>query len=130
MTFTDETIPIVGRGYRFANVNSMADVREFYYPVPPEPYTRRMHNGVEYVLLGSQPGFGNPSKGRGRGADRGSVKSWSLPLEGAVEARKLPPIEVNGGHYDKDRIAHFPSKEAYKQYAKRTETAGGEYEHT
>lgn len=74
------------------------------------------------------PQVGRTHKGKGRGSERDTVKSWSLPLKGTAAAKAMPDIELSGGSYDKDGIAHFPSTEAYGQYAARTETEDGKYE--
>lgn len=76
------------------------------------------------------PQTGRTSKGKGRGANRDTVTSYSLPLEGTAAAKAMPDIALSGGSYSKDGIAHFPSGESYGQYADRTETEDGRYERT
>jgi len=74
------------------------------------------------------PQVGRTYKGKGRGASRDTVASYSLPLEGSAAAKAMPDIALSGGSYDKDGLAHFPSGESYGQYADRTETEDGRYE--
>ena len=93
----------------------------------PERFERR----GDYILVGRGAlKMTNKRKGGGRGANRDTVTSMSLPLEGTAAAGKLPSIEVDGGSYDADGVAHFPTRSQYKQYAKRTETEDGCYEFT
>lgn len=74
------------------------------------------------------PQVGGGRKGKGRGANRGTVTSYSLPLAGTAMAKNMPDIETAGGSYDEAGVAHFPSGGAYRQYSDRTETEDGRYE--
>jgi len=116
--------------YEFVNVESMEDRVVLRMEHEPRSFDRVELDGKTYVYPAKMPQCGPSQKGAGRGAQRDSVTSYTLPLKGTAMAKNMPPIEKFGGAYDADGVAHFETKGQYGQYAPATETEDGGFVQT